>query len=161
MCYSLWYNAPTMLPASGRQHRRCIIPQTVTHSLVLLKMGKIISRNMLSWLELLISRYCCIKKISDNEIYLLIKYIKSVLWRVAKCLSYIEEARCVKVNIHYIIPETLQKLRTYLPKKCLMFFMLTSLTLLYGFNFVLVCNLECAFDILNGTKIHSYAGICR
>jgi len=28
---------------------------------------------------------------------LLIKYIKSVLWRVAKCLSYIEEARCLKV----------------------------------------------------------------
>ena len=21
MCYSLWYNAPTMLPATGRQHR--------------------------------------------------------------------------------------------------------------------------------------------
>ena len=38
----------------------CITPQAVTHSLVLLKMGKIISRNMLSWLELLISRYCCI-----------------------------------------------------------------------------------------------------
>jgi len=31
-------------------------------------------------------------------IYLLIKYIKSVLWRVAKCLSYIEEARCLKVK---------------------------------------------------------------
>jgi len=30
--------------------------------------------------------------------YLLIKYIKSVLWRVAKCLSYIEEARCLKVK---------------------------------------------------------------
>ena len=30
---------------------------------------------------------------------LLIKYIKSVLWRVAKCLSYIEEARCRKVNL--------------------------------------------------------------
>jgi len=29
---------------------------------------------------------------------LLIKYIKSILWRVAKCLSYIEEARCLKVN---------------------------------------------------------------
>jgi len=28
----------------------------------------------------------------------LIKYIKSVLWRVAKCLSYIEEARCLKVK---------------------------------------------------------------
>ena len=44
MCYSLWYNAPTMLPAgNGRQHRWCIIPQAVTHSLVLLKMGKIIA----------------------------------------------------------------------------------------------------------------------
>ena len=39
-----------------------------------------------------------VKQISDNEIYLLFKYIKSVLWRVAKCLSYIEEARCLEVN---------------------------------------------------------------
>jgi hypothetical protein len=30
---------------------------------------------------------------------LLIKYIKSVLWRVAKGLSYIEDARCLKVNL--------------------------------------------------------------
>jgi len=30
---------------------------------------------------------------------LLIKYIKSVLWRVAKRLSYIEDARCLKVNV--------------------------------------------------------------
>jgi len=50
---STWYKA-------GRQHRGCIIPQTVTHSLVLLKMGKITARNVLSWLELLISRYCYI-----------------------------------------------------------------------------------------------------
>ena len=42
------------------------------------------------------------QKKSDNEIYLLIKYIKSVLWRVAKCLSYIEDARCLKVNFHLI-----------------------------------------------------------
>ena len=49
-----------VVPATGRQHRWCIIPQAVTHSLVFLKMGKIIARNMLSWLELLISRYCCI-----------------------------------------------------------------------------------------------------
>jgi len=41
-----------------------------------------------------------VKQISDNEIYLLIKYIKSVLWRLAKLLSYIEDARCLKVN-HY------------------------------------------------------------
>jgi len=38
-------------------------------------------------------------QISDNEIYLLIKCIKSVLWTVAKRLSYIEDARCLKVNI--------------------------------------------------------------
>jgi len=31
-----------------RQHRGCIISQAVTHSLVLLKMGVIITRNMLS-----------------------------------------------------------------------------------------------------------------
>ena len=34
--------------AGGRQHRGCIIPQAVTDSLVLLKMCKIIARNMLS-----------------------------------------------------------------------------------------------------------------
>ena len=28
MCYSLWYNAPTMLPATGRQHRGCIVPHS-------------------------------------------------------------------------------------------------------------------------------------
>jgi len=39
-----------------------------------------------------------VKQISDNEIYLLIKYIKSVLWRVAKRLSYIEDARCLKIK---------------------------------------------------------------
>ena len=33
---------------TGRQHRGCIIPQGVTHSLVLLGMGEIIARNMLS-----------------------------------------------------------------------------------------------------------------
>ena len=60
MCYSLWYNAPTMLPtgsleaeflrfqATGRQHRGFIIPQAVTYSLVLLRMGEIIARNLLS-----------------------------------------------------------------------------------------------------------------
>ena len=43
-------------------------------------------------------QWCTVKQISDNEIYLLIKYIKSVLWRVVKCLSYIQDARCLKVN---------------------------------------------------------------
>ena len=39
------------------------------------------------------------QEISDTEIYLLIKYIKSVLWRVVKRLSYIEDARCLNVNV--------------------------------------------------------------
>jgi len=39
---------------------------------------------------------------SDNEIYLLIKYIKSVLWRAAKRLSYIEDARCPNVIGHLL-----------------------------------------------------------
>ena len=44
-------------------------------------------------------QWCTVKQISDNEIYLLIKYIKSVLWRVAKRLSiYIQDARCLKVK---------------------------------------------------------------
>ena len=34
MCYSLWYNATTILAAGGRQHRGCIIPQVVTQSSV-------------------------------------------------------------------------------------------------------------------------------
>ena len=37
-------------------------------------------------------------QISDNEIYLLIKYIKSVLWRVVKRLSYIQDARALNVK---------------------------------------------------------------
>jgi len=39
-----------------------------------------------------------VKQISDNEIYLLIKYIKSVLRRVVKRLSYTEDARRLKVK---------------------------------------------------------------
>jgi len=43
-------------------------------------------------------QWCTVKQISDNEIYLLIKYMKSVLWRVAKRLSYIEDARCLRLK---------------------------------------------------------------
>ena len=42
------YKKHRLATATGRQHRGCVIPQAVTHSLVLLEMGKIISRNMLS-----------------------------------------------------------------------------------------------------------------
>ena len=37
-----------------------------------------------------------------------IKYIKSVLWRLAKCLSYTEEARCLKVKEALARPIILQ-----------------------------------------------------
>ena len=43
-------------------------------------------------------QWCTVKQISDNDIYLLIKYIKSVLRRVVKRLSYIEDARWLKIN---------------------------------------------------------------
>ena len=43
-------------------------------------------------------QWCTVKQISNNEIYLLIKYIKTVLWRVAKRLSYIEDAWWLKVK---------------------------------------------------------------
>jgi len=69
------------LPAGGRQHRGCIIPQAVTHSLVLLKMGKIIAPNMLNCLELLISRYYC------NYLVVCINYIndtQSINYQIMK-----------------------------------------------------------------------------
>jgi len=40
---------------------------------------------------------CTVKQISDNKIYLFIKYIKNLLWKIAKGLSYIEDAQCLKV----------------------------------------------------------------
>ena len=47
---------------------------------------------------------CTVKQISYNEIYLLIKYIKSVMRRVAKSPSYIEDAQCLKVKMNGAIP---------------------------------------------------------
>jgi len=36
--------------------------------------------------------------INPLALEILIKYIKSILWRVAKRLSYIEDAQCLKVK---------------------------------------------------------------
>ena len=55
-------------------------------------------------------QWSTVKEISDNEIYLLIKYVKSVLWRVVKRLSYIQDARCLKVK-------QLLKLSCFIPKQ--------------------------------------------
>ena len=51
--YSLWHKALTMLPASQQQAASLVHYATSRkHSLVLLRMGEIIVRNMLSWLKL-------------------------------------------------------------------------------------------------------------
>jgi len=62
-----------MLPATGRQHRGGCINKPLLLHLV----------GCLYYLY----QWCTVEKILDNEIYLLIKYIKSVLWRVMKRLS--------------------------------------------------------------------------
>jgi hypothetical protein len=58
--------------------------------------------HLVGWLYYLY-QWCTVKQILENEIYLLIKYIKSVLWRVPKRLSYIEDAGCLKVNYKWYI----------------------------------------------------------
>ena len=78
--FGRWFSSPC-IPCG------CIIPQAVTHSLVLLKMGRIIARNMLSWLELLISRYCCIQLV----VYII--YIS--LYFFDTCYSKLHEASFV------------------------------------------------------------------
>ena len=104
-----------MLPAGGRQHRRCIITTNCnTQSSApedgqnncpkLVELTGIINKPLLLHLVgclYYLYQWRTVKQILDNEIYLLIKYIKSVLWRVSKCLSYIEEARCLRVNVNF------------------------------------------------------------
>ena len=85
MCYSLWYNAHTILPA-GPKHVE--LTGIINKPLLLHVVG------CLYYLY----QWCTVKQMTDNEIYLLIKYIKSVLWKVVKSPSYIEDARRLKFN---------------------------------------------------------------
>ena len=113
LCYSLWYNAPIMLPVGGRPATSCVHYTTSckTQSSVLedrqnncpkyVELTGIINKPLLLHLFdclYYLYQWCTVKQISYNEIYLLIKYIKSVLWRVAKRLSYIENIRCLKIK---------------------------------------------------------------
>ena len=99
-------------PATGRQHRGCIIPQAVTQSSARedgqnncpkhVELTGIINKSLLLHLVgclYYLYQWCTVKQISVNEIYFLIKYTKRVLWRVKKRLSYIEDARCLKVKL--------------------------------------------------------------
>ena len=103
---------PTMLPATGRQHRgvhytrscdtQSSAPEDRQNNCPKhVELTGIINNPLLLHLFgflYYLYQWCTVKQISDNEIYLLIKYIKSVLWRVAKRLSYIKDARCLKVK---------------------------------------------------------------
>jgi len=117
VCYSL-YNAPTLLPDTGRKQRGCILiiglpfllldtqsstpedgqnncPQRVELTGMI---NKPLLLHLFGCLYYLY-QWCTLKQISDNEMCLLIKYIKSVLWRVAKRLFCTEDARCLKVKV--------------------------------------------------------------
>ena len=85
MCYSLWYTAPTMLPARNTQSSAPEDGQNNCPKYV--ELTGIINKPLLLHLVgclYYLYQLCAVKQISDNEIYLLIKYVKSVLWRVAK-----------------------------------------------------------------------------
>jgi hypothetical protein len=104
VCYSVWYNAHTMLPVhyTTRCNTQSSVPEDGQNNCPKhVELTGIIIKPLLlhlvGYLYYLYQRWT-VKQISDNEIYLLIKYIKSVLWRVAKQPSYIEDARCLKVK---------------------------------------------------------------
>ena len=115
MCYSLWYNALTMLPASGRPATSWVHYTTSCNTQSSapeygqnncpnhVELTGIINKPLLLHLVgclYYLYQWCTVKQISDNEIHLLIKNTKSVLWRVAKHVSYTEDARCLKVKQH-------------------------------------------------------------
>ena len=101
MCYSSWYNALTSCntQSSVREDGQNNCSKHVELTGII---NKPLFLHLVGCLYYLY-QLCTVKQISDNEIYLLIKYIKSVLWRVANYLSYIEEARCLKFNLPQLI----------------------------------------------------------
>ena len=88
-------------------------------------------------------QWCTVKQISDNEIYLLIKYIKSLLWRVAKCLSNTEEARCLKVKI-----STYRYFRSGNNRK----FIHTVCEKFFNVEAAVTCNYHCSVYVLSTCK---------
>ena len=116
-----------MHPRCCRQHRGFIIPQAVTQSSAAedgqnncpkhVELTGIINKPLL--LHLIgclycLYQWCTAKQISDNEIYLLIEYIKSVLWRVVKRLSYKQDARCLNVNMKLLSQRQFSAIVTYI-----------------------------------------------
>ena len=80
-------------------------------------------------------QWSTVKQIPDNEIYLLIKYIKSVPWRVAKRLSYIEDARCLKVKYYYYSMHLCFSIsKIYVFSRCVLFFVIVLHTARFSEN---------------------------
>ena len=113
LCYSLWYNTPTMLLAGGRPATSWVHYTRICNTQSnapedgqnncpkYVELTGIINKPLLLHLVGCLHylyQWCTVKQISDNELYLLIKYTKSVLLRVARRLSYTEDTRCLKVN---------------------------------------------------------------
>ena len=75
MCYSLWYNAPTSCntqtsaPKDGQNNcpKHVELTGIINNSPLLHLVGCLYC----------LYKWCTVKKISDDEIYLLIKYIKA------------------------------------------------------------------------------------
>ena len=112
MCYSLWYNAPWPVTSWVHYTTSCNTQSSAPkdgqnncpkHAELTGIINKPLLWHLVGCLYYLY-QCCTVKQVSDNEIYLLIKYIKSVLWRVAKRLSYTQDARYLKVNPHNISP---------------------------------------------------------
>ena len=91
MLYTISCNTQSSAPEDGQNN----CPKHVELSGII---NKPLLLHLVGCLYYLYQR-CTVKQISDNEIYLLIKHIKSVVWRVAKRLSYMEDARCLKVKL--------------------------------------------------------------
>ena len=97
---------------------------------------------------------CAVRLKKYNEIYLLIKYIKSFLWRVAEHLSYIEDAWCIKVNGPLFFLEAGSKRSKHTILK------IANSTILWNWtsHFSIrptTCNLRSGYRIFVGTRISS------
>ena len=97
MCYSLWLDVSGHRPATSWVHytTSCNTQSSASEDgqnscPKYVELTGIINKPLLLHLVgciYYLYQLCTVKQISDNEIYLFIKYIKSVLWRVMKRLS--------------------------------------------------------------------------
>ena len=105
-------------------------------------------------------QWCTVKQISGNEIYLLIKYIKSVIWRVRKCLSCTEDARCLKVNIEVFVFEEVWRNISESFKYIYIFFFQVKFLEFKVQNIVGTCDLRFPIRVENLNQMHGQFSRC-